>query len=128
MKTLEQKAREYANNQMRCYKCSDHQAPCKDNKCVNWHRCFKGYKQGYTEALRWRDVNEEPIPVDEEVIAKSAKWVDEDFNPRGIRVGFMTDHGFISAKWVDYHDCYMDRCSGDNTDEMPTHWRPIETI
>lgn len=59
MKTLEEKAKGYANEQMRCYKCSDTQAPCRENKCVDWHRCFKGYKQGAGESIRWRDVNVE---------------------------------------------------------------------
>lgn len=29
------------------------------------------------------------------------KWIDEDFNPNGTRVGFLGDDGFISAEWND---------------------------
>ena len=41
-----------------------------------------------------------------EVIAYHHKWVDEDFNPNGTRIGFLSDDGFTSAYWWDYQDCY----------------------
>ena len=41
-----------------------------------------------------------PLPYDQEVIGYNKEWVHEDFNPSGTRVGFLTDTGFISAKWV----------------------------
>lgn len=121
MTTLEQKAISVVGCRRENPQCLN----CVDFDCK---RELTGFKKGYAEALRWRDVNIELPPIDKEVIAKSAKWIDEDFNPRGIRVGFMTDHGFISAKWVDYHNCYIEKRSEDNTNEMPTHWRPVETI
>lgn len=35
-------------------------------------------------------------------------WVDEDFNPRGIRIGFWNGgDDFKSAHWWDYQDCYI---------------------
>lgn len=47
-------------------------------------------------------------PLGVEVIAFNHKWINEDFNPRGIRVGFRTEDGdFISAYWWDYQDDYI---------------------
>lgn len=46
-------------------------------------------------------------PCGEEVLAYNSKWVNYDFNPRGIRVGFRTDEGFVSAFWWDYQDDYI---------------------
>lgn len=35
-------------------------------------------------------------------------WIDEDFNPRGIRIGFWNGgDDFKSAHWWDYQDCYI---------------------
>lgn len=53
---------------------------------------------------------EEPTlpPVGVEVIAFNHKWINEDFNPKGTRVGFRTSNGdFISAYWWDYQDSYI---------------------
>lgn len=47
-----------------------------------------------------------PLPYGQEVIGYNKEWVDEDFNPSGTRVGFLTDTGFFSAKWVNDQDCY----------------------
>lgn len=64
----------------------------------------------------WIKYTKESLPPKgEEVIAFSKKWINEDFNPRGIRVGFLTDDGqFISAYWWDYEDDYIaiykDKC------------------
>ena len=49
---------------------------------------------------------EQKPPFGVEVIAYHHKWIDEDFNPRGIRVGFLGFDGFISAFWYDEQDCY----------------------
>lgn len=49
---------------------------------------------------------EHPLPYCQEVIGYNKEWVDEDFNPSGTRVGFLTDTGFLSAMWVNDQDCY----------------------
>ena len=49
---------------------------------------------------------EQKPPIGVEVIAYHHKWVDEDFNPNGTRIGFLSDDGFTSAYWWDYQDCY----------------------
>ena len=47
----------------------------------------------------WNKVSEKELPYGEEVIAFNKKWIDEDFNPNGTRVGFLGDDGFISAMY-----------------------------
>ena len=47
-----------------------------------------------------------PLPYAQEVIGYNKAWVHEDFNPSGTRVGFLSDEGFFSAKWVNDQDCY----------------------
>ena len=69
-----------------------------------------------------------------EVLCFNPEWVNADFNPQGLRVGFRSGEGdFTTAHWWDYQDTYMtiskDNCEGnpefskeiqDNTE--PTHW------
>lgn len=84
----------------------------------------------------WINYEEEKPPFGVEVIAYHHKWVDEDFNPNGTRVGFLGCDGFISAFWWDYQDCYetisKSHCESnkdfyrshiDNTE--PEFWLPI---
>lgn len=56
-----------------------------------------------------------PLPYGQEVIGYNKEWVHEDFNPSGTRIGFLNDIGFISAKWVNDHDCYT-TCSEEGDD------------
>lgn len=98
--------------------------------------------------MKWNKVSEKEIPFGEEVIAFNEKWIDEDYNPNGTRVGFIQDDSgdvFISATWNNEQDCY-DTCSEEGDDyykgvsgipgadeyykqfakpNMPTHWMPI---
>ena len=55
--------------------------------------------------VQWINYKEQKPPFGVEIIAYHHKWVDEDFNPNGTRVGFLSDEGFISAFWWDYQDC-----------------------
>ena len=70
---------------------------------------------GFENGVKWADTHpkspwinykEEKPPFGVEVIAYHHKWVDEDFNPNGTRIGFLSDEGFTSAFWWDYQDCY----------------------
>ena len=55
----------------------------------------------------WIKIDEDhPLPYGQEVIGYNKEWVHEDFNPSGTRIGFYTDVGFFSAKWVNDQDCY----------------------
>ena len=56
-----------------------------------------------------------PLPYGQEVIGYNKEWVHEDFNPSGTRIGFLSDIGFHSAKWVNDQDCYS-TCSEEGDD------------
>ena len=58
---------------------------------------------------------EHPLPDGQEVIGYNKEWVHEDFNPSGTRIGFLSDIGFHSAKWVNDQDCYG-TCSEEGDD------------
>ena len=96
------------------------------------------FLEGARFALENRYINyqEQKPPFGVEVIAYHHKWVDEDFNPNGTRIGFLLDDGFTSAFWWDYQDCYKtiskQHCESnkdfyanhiDNTE--PEFWCPI---
>ena len=58
--------------------------------------------------MNWKKYKEEKPPEGEEVLAYHPSWIDEDFNPRGIRIGFWNGgDDFKSAHWWDYQDCYI---------------------
>lgn len=70
-------------------------------------------------------------PISIEVIAYNHKWINEDFNPNGTRVGFRTsDDDFISAYWWDYQDDYVGisgwKCEGNPefSDELVKNRKP----
>lgn len=73
----------------------------------------------------WKKCKDELPPEGVEVIAYHHKWIDEDFNPNGTRVGFLNGDGeFTSAYWWDYQDCYQtinkSNCE-DNKDFFKSH-------
>ena len=97
--------------------------------------------------MKWNKVSEKEIPFGEEVIAFNEKWIDEDFNPNGTRIGFLQYDGFVSATWNGEDNCY-DTCYEEGDDyynglsgipgaeiyykqfalpNMPTHWMEIPT-
>ena len=56
--------------------------------------------------MNWKKFKEEKPSEGEEVLAYHPSWRDEDFNPRGIRIGFWNGgDDFKSAHWWDYQDC-----------------------
>ena len=60
------------------------------------------------------DANHQP-PYGQEVIGYNKEWINEDFNPSGTRIGFLSDVGFHSAKWNNDQDCYDTPCEeGDD--------------
>lgn len=67
----------------------------------------------------WHPVNNNSLEVLKEgveVIAYNEKWINEDFNPTGTRIGFMNGDGlFTSATWNDEQDCY-DTCHEEDDD------------
>lgn len=85
----------------------------------------------------WISVKDKLPPEGEEVLAFNKKWIDEDFNPNGTRIGFLNGDGeFTSAYWWNYQDSYItinkSICEDDkdfyenhidNTE--PEYWMPI---
>lgn len=91
---------------------------------------------GAKEAQRFIPIEEELPPAGVEVLLQNDKWIHEDFNTKGIRVGFKDDlSGWVSSYWCNVQDCYMTRTSDEDNDffelskaedQIPTHWRPYE--
>jgi hypothetical protein len=81
---------------------------------ANW------YKQNYNN---WFDYSVTKPPIGVEVLAQSGNWINEDYNIRGIRIGFQNEDEngpFVSAKWDNYGDIYKD-CE----EYKPTKWKFI---
>lgn len=57
--------------------------------------------------MNWRKYKEEKPPMGQEVLAYHPDWINEDFNPKGTRIGFQGEKDFTSAHWWSYQDCYM---------------------
>lgn len=70
-----------------------------------------------------------------EVLLYNKNWINEDFTPQGIRIGFLDDlSGWTSAYWCNYHDEYHTRTSDEDDEQfedykavnqIPTHWMPL---
>lgn len=63
-----------------------------------------------------------------EVLAYSSEWIDEDYNPKGIRVGFQdfskdSDGEFVSAKFCNSQDSYY-----TDRESKPEYWIEIKGI
>lgn len=55
--------------------------------------------------MNWKKFKEEKPTEGKEVLAYHPSWIDEDFNPRGIRIGFWNGgDDFKSAHWWDHQD------------------------
>jgi hypothetical protein len=95
-----------------------------------------GYNEGAKEAQRWIPIEEELPPEDgQDILLKNEKWINEDYNVNGVRIGCYGDGKWMSASWCNNHDEYHTRTSeiDDETftdslavNQIPTHWRPIE--
>ena len=74
----------------------------------------EGKQEAFREGARWADehpywhkTSEEMPEFGVEVIAYHEKWIDEDFNPNGTRIGFLNENDdFTSVYWWDEQDCY----------------------
>ena len=72
----------------------------------------KSFKMSETKivknGLTWYKYCEGQLPQrGEEVLAFNEKWIDQDINPKGIRIGFRDSDGFTSAYWWDMQDDYV---------------------
>jgi len=90
---------------------------------------------GAREAQRWIPIEELPPMDGQDILIKNEKWIDEDFNENGVRIGCYGDGIWTSAYWCNTHDEYHTRTSDEDDeafedskaeDQIPTHWRPID--
>lgn len=110
------------------------------------------------EEKGWIKIDEKhPLPKFEEVLAYNKEWVEADFNPKGVRIGYLTDEGnFVSAKYDPDGEDYISKYeegddyqffeemedgtrktwynNGDDRDDiegyrpnLPTHYKKIST-
>lgn len=81
----------------------------------------------------WIKVSDELPERGVEIQLFNKLWINEDFNPLGIRFGFLDDvSGWVSAYWCNYHDSYHTRTSDEDDktfedfkaeNQIPTHWK-----
>lgn len=105
-------------------------------KCGNDEFTMYNEKAKQMENL-WIGVNNQMPEEGEEVLCFNEHWINEDFNPKGIRIGFLTSSGFTTAHWWDYQDTYMTISKEEVESEPqafsdtikahtePTHWMRI---
>ena len=66
----------------------------------------------------WIETKKELPPECTVVLGYSKKWIDEDFNPEGIREAFLGGDGdWASAAWNNDQDCWS-----TDWETIPTHW------
>ncbi|WP_428663437.1 hypothetical protein [Runella sp.] len=96
----------------------------KDNtEAIAWLCCaFYGLLIWFSDTKKeWILTAEMPLVEGEEVIAHHSEWIDEDYNPKGTRIGFLLDGKFVTAVWNNYQDYY-----NTEDDLMPTHYQIID--
>lgn len=85
--------------------------------------------------MKWIKYSEQKPPMGQDVFAYHPDWIDEEYNPHGIRIGFQDlsddENGdFVSAYYWGSQDCYMTISHGvcDNNplidDEIKTTIEP----
>ena len=82
--------------------------------------------------MRWIPLTEKEPEEGFEVLLYNKNWINEDWNPKGVRVGYLDGvGGWISAYWCNYHDDYHTRTSDEDDkqfedykaeNQIPTHW------
>jgi len=128
MKTIKEAAREYAiKNCMACDGQDDYKNLISED--------VKAFIAGVQFAESWISVTEELPKKGIEILLQNDHWINEDFNPKGERFGFLSDLGWHSVYFCNNCDEYHTRVSfeddpvhfedfkGEN--QIPTKWRPI---
>lgn len=88
------------------------------------------------EENNWIFIDEDNLPeIGTEFLLKNEKWINEDYNPLGIRLGFRCDlMGWVSSYYCNEHDEYHTRYSDEDNydfelskgdDQIPTHYKKI---
>ena len=93
-------------------------------KAERFGKLAPAFLEGAKFALNNQCINyrEQKPPLGVEVIAFNRRWIDEDFNPNGTRIGFLNENDdFTSAYWWDEQDCY-------EINDGSFHKSPIDNI
>jgi hypothetical protein len=87
------------------------------DSCIEYSAALSRIKELEQQSgLRWVKAEEDLPPECTIVWGYSLKWVDEDYNPEGVRECFYNDNLWNSAKWCNEQDAW------DNDETNPTHW------
>lgn len=89
--------------------------------------CFiGGYKTAYEDM--WQTISDNnPLPKFKEVLAYNKEWVEADWNPSGIRLGYFGEMGFVSAAYDPDGEGYGTRFEeGDDYDTSQIDENGIE--
>lgn len=97
-----------------------HQADIKVE--MQYHKDIEdAYKAGFELGLKaqkgdslWISVEEQPLPYGIDVLAYNKEWVNE-WTPNGIRIGYLSEEGFVSAKYSSCDEDYI-TCREDGDD------------
>ena len=69
------------------------------------------------EAEKWLKYPENKPEIGIEVLMHNPVWIDENYNPKGIRIGFLDDvSGWTSAQWCNNIESYNTRTSDEDDD------------
>lgn len=69
---------------------------------------FRLWQIGMLEPrAKWKNYKADPPELDKEIIGFNPNWINEEFNPNGTRLGFLSENGFISAHWWNMQDTYI---------------------
>ena len=78
----------------------------------------------------WYNYSETKPEIDEEVLARSRKWVAPGSNPKGIRIGRRIENMFISSAWDGDYETYGTRIYDPDymksSYEEPEEWHKID--
>lgn len=84
------------------------------------------------EAPIWKSIQNTPPGDGVEVLLFSAEWIDEDFNPTGVRPGFAEDNAsrWVIARWSAHHHEYITEHIEVKPfrNGLPTHWASIHPL
>lgn len=87
------------------------------------------------ELIKWNNVKDKLPPEDgQDILLQNDRWIDEDYNELGVRIGSYGDDQWISAYWCRNHDEYHTRTTVEDDkqfedfeaiNQIPTKWKPI---
>jgi hypothetical protein len=118
----------YHHNELCLAICKDRQ---ENGEIVAYHPVEITPVENISEALtgeqeRWISVEERLPENGVAVSGYNKKWIDEDYNPLGIRESVCYGQPSLpvwqSAKWCGLHDEWH-----NDTETIPTHWQPLPT-